>query len=60
MIYTKEMAERYIDSFRSERGGWTKESLRHLGVSWPPKHGWRKKLILKITGREMRNEMVRE
>jgi hypothetical protein len=34
-----------INAARSQRGGWTKETLAGWGVKWPPKHGWRKRLI---------------
>lgn len=30
---------------RSARGGYTKDQLAALGVSWPPKKGWLKKMI---------------
>lgn len=34
-----------IDALKSPRGGWTREALATLGISWPPQKGWRKKLI---------------
>jgi len=34
-----------IDSIKSQRGGWTKQSLSALGIPWPPPKGWRKNLI---------------
>jgi hypothetical protein len=34
-----------IDAARTTKGGWTRETLAHWGVPWPPPRGWRKKLI---------------
>jgi len=34
-----------IMSLRTEKGGWTKESLSSLGVSFPPPKGWKKSLL---------------
>jgi hypothetical protein len=31
----------FIDSGRSIAGGWTREQLAVLGVSWPPPKGWK-------------------
>ena len=39
------LAARYIDSLRTSKGGFDKAALLSLGASWPPKKGWRKKLI---------------
>jgi hypothetical protein len=33
-----------IESMKTPKGGWTKESLQLLGVGWPPPKGWKKKL----------------
>lgn len=34
-----------IDGARTPRGAWTAQQLNVLGVSWPPRHGWRQRLI---------------
>jgi hypothetical protein len=34
----------YVDSFRTARGGWSREVLASWGVSWPPPRGWRRRL----------------
>ena len=38
-----------IEAGRSERGGWTKQQLALLGVTWPkgksPRHGWQQEII---------------
>lgn len=28
----------------SGAGGWNREQLRLIGVPWPPKHGWRRRV----------------
>jgi hypothetical protein len=34
-----------IEAAKSVRGGWNKETLAKWGIEWPPKRGWRKRLI---------------
>jgi hypothetical protein len=34
-----------IEAKRTPQGGWTRETLRQWGVSWPPQKGWKQKLI---------------
>lgn len=34
----------FIETLRSERGGFTRKTVESLGVSWPPVGGWRWKL----------------
>lgn len=34
-----------IEAHRTARGGFTKEGLSSMGVSWPPFRGWRKRLL---------------
>jgi hypothetical protein len=45
-IYTEEE----IDALKSPRGGWTKKTLKSIGVGWPPEKGWRQRLL----GKELR------
>jgi hypothetical protein len=33
-----------IEAARTPNGGWTRETLRSWGVSWPPKNGWKREL----------------
>ena len=33
-----------VEAARTERGGWTKETLAAWGVPWPPPKGWKKDL----------------
>lgn len=42
---TEKELEQKIEELKSSNGGWTKESLKSLGVSWPPIKGWKKKLL---------------
>ena len=37
--------EQYLDSLKTPAGGYTRETLQMLGVSWPPQKGWRKQII---------------
>ena len=39
------ITEEYLESIRSPQGGYTREILAKLGIAWPPKKGWRSKLI---------------
>jgi hypothetical protein len=34
-----------IESLKTDKGGWTKDSLKSLGVEWPPPSGWKNKLL---------------
>lgn len=42
---TPERRVEIIDSFKTDKGAWTKLALAELGVAWPPKKGWRTRLI---------------
>lgn len=39
------LTEQRIDAGRSERGGWSRKQLALLGVDWPPKTGWKQRVI---------------
>jgi len=41
-----------IEALKSPKGGWSKESLKSLGVSWPPKRGWKNKLLSQTIEKE--------
>lgn len=34
-----------LDKLRTPRGGYTRKTLEAIGIKWPPRKGWRKKLI---------------
>ena len=34
-----------IEAARTEKGGWTRETLTRWGVSWPPPKGWKERLV---------------
>ena len=40
-----EVTKDLILSLKSERGGYTKASLKKIGVSWPLKTGWKQRAI---------------
>ena len=37
--------EEYLESLKTPKGGYTRETLLTLGVSWPPKKGWKRDII---------------
>jgi hypothetical protein len=39
--YTKEEIERYL----TPAGGYLRKDLEKLGVKWPPKKGWKRRLM---------------
>lgn len=39
------ITEEEIEGERTDRGGWTKETLAKWGVTWPPPKGWKRALI---------------
>ena len=49
MIITNKM----IESLRTPAGGFTRDHFRLLGVSYPPKKGWKHKLIGKEASPEL-------
>lgn len=40
----------YVDGLISDKGGYSKKTLQSLGVPWPPKKGWEKRLIRSYHG----------
>ena len=42
----------YIKSHRTKRGAWTRVQIEALGLTWPPRKGW----IKKIVGQEITEE----
>lgn len=41
----KILTESDIEAAKTEKGGWTRKQLAEWGVSWPPKRGWKRKLV---------------
>lgn len=39
------VTEAEIDAAKTEFGGWTRETLAEWGIPWPPKSGWRQRLV---------------
>lgn len=34
-----------VEAHKTEAGGWTRDSLAYLNVSWPPPRGWKERLL---------------
>lgn len=34
-----------IEAGKSDAGGWTRQQIESLGISWPPREGWKTRLI---------------
>src|SRR5260221_7681362 len=41
----RKIAAQEIEAARSPKGGWTKATLAAWGVAWPPRAGWKERLI---------------
>lgn len=39
------ITDQWLMDNRTDGGGWTREQLAVLGVSWPPKSGWKDRVI---------------
>jgi hypothetical protein len=39
------MTNEALDALMTKNGGYTRECLAFLGVAWPPKQGWKKRVI---------------
>ena len=39
------VTEEYLLAHSTEKIGWTADQLRSIGISWPPKKGWKKEVI---------------
>lgn len=39
------ITKKEVEDAKTPAGGWTKEQLAKWGVSWPPKKGWKDRLI---------------
>jgi|TARA_R110002049_G_scaffold275141_1_gene453140 hypothetical protein len=48
MIITLEL----IEGYKTKKGAWTRSQLQAIGVSYPPKKGWKKRCI----GRQISEE----
>lgn len=35
----------YLEQNKTPKGAWTKKQLAAIGVNWPPKKGWKKRVI---------------
>lgn len=50
------ITEAFLEKHKTKRGAYTKAQMELIGVSWPPKKGWKEKVI----GRELTKEQERE
>ena len=39
------ITEEEINSKRTPKGSWTRKQLEEWGIPWPPRHGWKRRLI---------------
>ena len=39
------LTNKIIDDARTQRGSWTRKQLELLGVAWPPREGWKFRII---------------
>jgi len=46
----------YINSYRTEKGAFTRKQVEALGLEWPPSSGW----IRRIAGTEITDDQARE
>lgn len=42
---TAAVSNEEIEAAKTPKGGWKAKQLAAWGISWPPPHGWRKKLV---------------
>ncbi|WP_376960085.1 hypothetical protein ABNQ39_20455 [Azospirillum sp. A26] len=40
-----QITEEFIEAAKTPRGGWNAKQLAAVGIAWPPKHGWRRRLV---------------
>jgi hypothetical protein len=46
------VTEEWVRRYQSGNGGWTRDQLECVGVKWPPREGW----IRRIVGTEISDE----
>ena len=54
----REMKE-LIESLKTDKGGYNKETLAFLGA-WPPKKGWKKQLIEEANWKNLKKKKKRK
>ena len=42
---SREERERRVESLKTARGGFSRKGLASIGISWPPKKGWRTRFV---------------
>lgn len=48
-----------IDAAKTARGGYTKQQLSAVGVSWPPQSGWKESLAGKTVSKDSYDDFCR-
>lgn len=51
-----EVTEDWVKAYKSRSGGWNRAQLACIGVEWPPRSGWVKRVI----GRQISDESRRQ
>lgn len=46
------VTESWIREFQSREGGWTRDQQESLGLAWPPREGW----IRRVVGMQISDE----
>jgi hypothetical protein len=47
-----EVTEEWVRRYQNGNGGWTRDQLEALGIGWPPREGW----IRRVVGIEISDE----
>ena len=53
------ITQEFVNKHKTEKGGFTREQLLILGVSWPPKKGWMRNVIGKEITDEQEKRFIR-
>lgn len=54
------ITEALLEKGKSSKGGWNKHQFKCLGIEWPPKTGWKDRIIGKEITIEKANEFIRK
>lgn len=49
------VTQEWLEEFRTDEGGYTRDQLQQLGVGWPPPKGWKRRatgLRIKVSQRK--------
>ena len=54
-----EVTEQWVRQYQSRGGGWTRDQLEAIGVSWPPREGWIRRIVGSRISGEQRERFER-